>query len=553
MGTHDYKMEKQQKMPGLTLCLILVIGLAECRSAPAVPTWPSKYMVTGNLQLPYAELDEPFVAYFDGSVGKSRIDYYGDVVQTFQIGAEGGEYGVKFMIAPMTNYEVLNVRSCFQTNGTKEEPMGPQSVLPDLTGFKLMGTDYKLGAACEKWENVTHIGQKKNIYTMWVSADTKRPVRYEMMGYDSLLGSHYDRYYVDYHDMSEDFSDDMFIPPTGLKCGGFPGPGVKHKAIINPMSVYINGYSAHVDHEFEDFKTTHSKFYESETHELKKKVTFMHNLRYIQAMNRQGLSYSLGVNHMADMTSEERKLLRGRLHSKVENNGGMPFYMEKHEHLKVPDYMDWRLYGAVTPVKDQATCGSCWSFGTTGTIEGAYFLKTGQLVRLSQQQLVDCSWGEGNNGCDGGEDFRAYHYIQKIGGLATEMDYGAYEGIDGNCHFGEVTPTVQLKGFVNVTSGDLNALKVALYKYGPISVGIDAAHPSLSFYSHGVYYEPKCGNTVDDLDHAVLAVGYGEILGQKYWLIKNSWSTYWGNDGYVLMSQKNNNCGVASAATYVVL
>ena len=95
-------------------------------------------------------------------------------------------------------------------------------------------------------------------------------------------------------------------------------------------------------------------------------------------------------------------------------------------------------------------------------------------------------------------------------------------------------------------------MKVALAKQGPLSVGIDASHRSLSFYSSGIYYEPKCDNTPDGLDHAVLAVGYGEINGEKYWLVKNSWSTHWGNDGYVLMSQKDNNCGVATAATFVI-
>ena len=104
----------------------------------------------------------------------------------------------------------------------------------------------------------------------------------------------------------------------------------------------------------------------------------------------------------------------------------------------------------------------------------------------------------------------------------------------------------------SVTANDLDALKVALAKHGPISVGIDASHKSLSFYSRGVYYEPDCSNSPDGLDHAVLAVGYGEMAGQKYWLVKNSWSNYWGNDGYVLMSQKDNNCGVATSPTFVV-
>jgi C1A family cysteine protease len=164
------------------------------------------------------------------------------------------------------------------------------------------------------------------------------------------------------------------------------------------------------------------------------------------------------------------------------------------------------------------------------------------MTRLSQQALVDCSWGFGNNGCDGGEDFRSYQWIMKHNGIPTEDSYGNYLGIDGFCHVDDPTTVMalQIQSYGNVTSGDLDALKVAIAKHGPVSVGIDAAHKSLSFYSDGVYFEPECGNTLDDLDHAVLAVGYGEINGQKYWLIKNSWSNYWGNDGYVLMRQKDS-------------
>ena len=174
------------------------------------------------------------------------------------------------------------------------------------------------------------------------------------------------------------------------------------------------------------------------------------------------------------------------------------------------------------------------------------------LYRLSQQSLVDCSWGFGNNGCDGGEDFRVYQFMMAHGGITREDQYGPYLGNDGYCHLNDTKPVFSIKGYVNVTSGSNEALKVALARQGPISVGIDASHKSLSFYSNGVYYEPACNNTADGLDHAVLAVGYGEIKGEKYWLIKNSWSTYWGNDGYVLMAQKDNNCGVATAATYVI-
>jgi len=534
----------------LSPLLLVVTALLDVGCSKSPPVWPQRYMVGGTFQLPYAELVEPFVAYIDKDIGASRIDYYGDVVQTFHL--PDSTYGHVYMVAPMTTYDVLNQRTCFQTNGTKEDPILPQPALPDLAAFELISTGRYNDDDVEIWRNVTVIGQKKNVYTMYIEQFTNRPVRYEMHGYDSLLGSHYDKYYVEYYDFSAVFPASVFTVPEGVKCGGFPGPGVEHKAIANPMHIYINNYDEHTDSAFHSFKSRHGKTYSSLHEETQRKVNFKHNLRYIQSMNRAGHSYTLAVNHLADMTEDERRMLRGRHSSDTKNNGGRPFEMSHQDVVTAPDSVDWRLYGAVSQVKDQAACGSCWSFGTTGTIEGAYFLKTGSIIRLSQQMLVDCSWGEGNNGCDGGEDFRAYHWIMKTGGLATEEEYGQYEGIDGYCQ-PNATRTVQIKGFVNVTPGDLTALKVAIFKYGPISVGIDASHPSLSFYANGVYYEPACGNKPDDLDHAVLAVGYGELLGQKYWLIKNSWSTYWGNNGYVLMSQKDNNCGVATGPTYVIM
>jgi len=323
------------------------------------------------------------------------------------------------------------------------------------------------------------------------------------------------------------------------------------------MREFIHNDESHIHGAFDDFKDKHGKTYPTDMEHKERLHIFRQNFRYVHSVNRRGLSYRVAVNHLADKSSEEIKVLSGKLRSSSTPtpNNGQPFQMSKYTQKQraLPDSFDWRILGAVSPVKDQGVCGSCWSFGSSESIEGAYFVKHNKLVRLSAQNLVDCSWGFGNNGCDGGEDFRAYDWIIKHGGIATEESYGQYLQADGYCHFGDATVGAQLTGYVNITSYDPVALKTALVNEGPISVAIDAGHKSMVFYSHGVYFEPECGNKPDNLDHAVLLVGYGTIDGQDYWLIKNSWSNYWGNDGYVLMSQKDNNCGVTTQTTYPIV
>ncbi|PSN55954.1 hypothetical protein C0J52_02135 [Blattella germanica] len=465
------------------------VPLASTPEPSTPPNFSDTYVVKGTLYIPYAEIREPFFAWYDLTLGSSRIDYYGGMVKTYQLSKEG-KYGSLLKMAPVTTEKQSNVDTCLQVNGTSGSTVVPQSILPDLSGFKFLGQDLLNGHDCEKWRLVDTKGDKVNKYTIWLryksslnnGVKTAIPLKYEMKGYNTLLGSHYDHYYL----MYEWFSPDK------------PKPDVFQ---ISPI-----------------------------------------------------VGFQLGVNHLADRTDTELKALRGKQYSEG-YNGGAPFpYTNVKEMVKdIPSDLDWRLYGAVTPVKDQSVCGSCWSFGTTGTIEGAYFLKYGHQVRLSQQALIDCSWGFGNNGCDGGEDFRSYQWMMKHGGLPLEDEYGGYLGQDGYCHADNATLTAKITGYVNVTSGDADALKVALAKNGPISIAIDASRKTFSFYSNGIYYDPQCHNKPDQLDHAVLLVGYGTMNGNPYWLVKNSWSNYWGNDGYILISQKNNNCGVETDPTYVTM
>ncbi|KAM9775639.1 digestive cysteine proteinase 2-like [Syngnathus typhle] len=537
-----------------------VLG-SEAKALPSLPDFGRAYHVKGVILLPYAEIREPFEAWFDLKAKSSRIDYYHGQVSTYQLGAEQ-PWGVSYKITPETTEEELNVMKCFQVNGTKEEPVKTQAALPDVDGFQFLRMEYYSGSLCEVWQNVTTVGNKKNTYTLWVTRSEKRadgrtdpptPLHYEMMGYNTLLGSHFDKYLVDYKEFSSNVDPMVFSLPEGMTCGGFPGPGVEHHMLANPMKDLIHtSSSGHSRRIFDHFKEKFERQYSDQREHEEREQAFLHNLRYVHSKNRAGLSFTLALNSLSDRTMSEMAAMRGRKGGKTPNRG-RPFPTRKYEGVKVPESLDWRLYGAVTPVKDQAICGSCWSFATTGALEGALFLKTGSLQVLSQQMLVDCTWGFGNNGCDGGEEWRAYEWIMKHGGIATTETYGAYMGMNGFCHANASQLTAHVHSYTNVTSGDADALRLALFKNGPVAISIDAGHRSFVFYSHGVYYEPACGNTTDSLDHAVLAVGYGTLNGEPYWLVKNSWSTYWGNDGYILMSSKDNNCGVTTDATYVTL
>lgn len=320
-------------------------------------------------------------------------------------------------------------------------------------------------------------------------------------------------------------------------------------------SLSIRGSTnAELDPHWETFKSTHNKQYDAQF-EFVRRLIWESNLKYIQRHNLEydmGLhSYSLGMNAYGDLTFEEFKAAYlGTKMQKRSNSTAHSIFMSPLNVKDLPDNVDWRTEGYVTDVKNQASCGSCWSFSATGAIEGQYFRKTGTLESFSEQQLVDCSREYGNEGCNGGLMDQAFDYVQKYG-IEREADY-PYTARDGKCHYDEKKVVTKVTGHVDIPQGSEDKLKEALATVGPVSVAIDASHFSFQFYRSGVYNERSCSST--ELDHGVLAVGYGALNGSPYWLVKNSWGPTWGQKGYIYMSRdKQNQCGIATAASYPLL
>ncbi|XP_019623346.1 PREDICTED: cathepsin L1-like [Branchiostoma belcheri] len=312
-----------------------------------------------------------------------------------------------------------------------------------------------------------------------------------------------------------------------------------------------------LDPEWEDFKRRYGKRYESLSEENARHSIFEENNRMVKQHNEEAATgkhtFFMRINKFSDLTNEERQqLLMGAGLLQYNTNPPEDKIFKPSPDLKVNDTVDWREKGAVTEVKNQKQCGSCWAFSATGSLEGQHFLKTGELVSLSEQNLVDCSRSAGNKGCDGGLMDQAFVYIKDNGGIDTEECY-PYKAENHKCHYNANCSGATVRSYHHIfPPHDEKALLRAAGSVGPISVSIDATWGSFFHYSHGVYDEPKCSST--HLDHGVLVVGYGSTNGSDYWLVKNSWGKEWGMEGYIMMSRnKHNQCGIATAAVYPVV
>ncbi|EDV28494.1 uncharacterized protein TRIADDRAFT_19901 [Trichoplax adhaerens] len=526
------------------------------------PIYQSDYKIVGVRITPtnYGGIKKPFTLWLSSRRGKSRTDYYHGVSTTI-IRRDDGPFGSAYKIMPITTETQYNVKSCVAIHGRPRHPYRPQTAIPSLVNIFRKSGEIQCGnEKCNIWSFSYKMLGRIYLYDYYVTQGPHpKPVRFRKRCYDILLHRYYSYYTIEIKSFQLGTIPDSIFDLNGTHCGGFP----KHQLQLfdadiedfplqtqPSLSELYNDPSGNL---FSQFILQHNKKYHSWFERRHREINFLNNVQYINDVNQQGKSYTLAINPMADMTEKELTNMRGRLRRFYHaTKNYIPWKYDPHE--KPLESIDWRKKGAVTPIKYQAHCGSCFAFSAVTPIESALFRQTGRLIPLSEQSIIDCSWGYGNYACNGGMEYAAYQFVTKHG-IPSAKCYGPYLASPGYCHLLNCTHRVRLDGYsIVLPSGNVSAVRLAVSKIGPISIAFNVHSLSFHFYSSGIFEDPTCYNDIHHINHALNLVGYGKLGNEHYWIIRNSWSEHWGENGYMRMKSTNaNECAVATFATFPVL
>jgi len=406
--------------------------------------------------------------------------------------------------------------------------------------------------------------------TFYWDSVVNKPVRWHMHSRAVPFGSHTDEYIMDFvsFQAGRPYAAEFALPQL---CSERPA----EKRVSVHIQSFLKAASAlqspntlqESSATFDAFLKQHGKSYNADEH-LMRKTIYHKNLLLVQKANKMHAGKaSFKMNKFMDMTKDEVMSFRG---GKVKGSSRARRSMEQQKFVRVdehaggaklPKQFDWRSErpGVVAPIKDQAFCGSCWTYGTIGPIESAVAIRTKRnLVELPEQFVLDCTWTNmtgdsgSNSGCDGGDsDIGALEILRKFGGVVpTAKAYGSYLSTNGYCKDIRLMDIgAKLTGWVDVKARDETATLQALVEHGPLSVNIQVPDEML-YYDSGVLNVASCKYNASQIDHAVMLVGYGTEDGTNYYTVRNSWSTYWGDQGYIKIARGDLDCCVGCEPGY---
>lgn len=508
---------------------MLFVGLAAA-FAREMPKWHDNYHMALTLELPYIPLAIPMSVVSHGNEKGNgtfrKVEYFQGLQQEFH-GTEEGD--LKFVFR---NGERICIKNDAPPGpkGANGHGDGPQ-FLPDLSTYEYAGRELLDGIWADKYVlNAPHYSPAGDTSAMYdrikfyYDPVTAKPLKWVMLARNQIMSSHTDMWIATYHEYKKAVY--RTILPT--EC--------KKKPLLMKFKFQSHGL----------FQPGPATAFDTSPH-------LVQNLKKIEQLNAQYEGTNFRANQFLDMHYTE--VLRHRTGLKLQ-----PVLRNYAAgvHEPVAEFFDWREVDQIIPrVKDQGMCGSCWAFSLISAVESENAKLTGRMTILPEQAIVDCDWTKESHACDGGfQADAAKDVIERFGGfIPSEEEYGPYLSVDGNCNHDKMDKIsgAKIVKWMTVPPRDDHALMHATLEHPSLAVSI-AVPEEMVWYESGVLDVASCHvHGLDDLVHAVNLVGYGTHHGKKYWILRNSWSTYWGDEGYIKVARGENDCGVTLLGEYPVV
>ncbi|KAL3157264.1 hypothetical protein ABBQ38_001497 [Trebouxia sp. C0009 RCD-2024] len=548
---------------------------------PERPQWPAQYQVSWQFCVPYVSklqtmpLTYNYTVYQDTAHGRQKI--VKDSVDTLISVVDSNTMYEIYPVIDEMKCDKTKLGNSLMTHTQAAAITGRQQqvddddkpqlgfVLPDLkeSRWAYNGTAMMHDQEANVWimhsKEELGYGDVISTYTMYVGKDGT-PLQFHMLGIDLYMNSHFDDWIVDIAAWQPGPIDDENWRVPDM-CHQAEAQELQRHRLDSSLAMEVakqlpNRHSG--DKLYDAFVHRHGRRHATRNEYDQRSQRFHENKEMIKDHNHRGdQTHSLALNRFADWHKEEFLATMLPNHGKprpalpLEGQQALMHKPRVPKHM-LPTTVDWRGSGADSPVKDQASCGSCWAFGTIGAVEAAYFRETGKQLLLSEQDLMDCGWYKNNKACFGGYQDLGLQWLLDKGRVASEEGY-PYQGVNNFCT-AKGRDHIKFSGDFVTTDGSEYALKEALFTKGPLTVSVDAAPDSFVFYSSGIYNNTACHSEYKDLDHAVLVSGYGTTEdGHDYWLVKNTWSALWGDKGFIKIARNPQDCGIKTQPMYVEL